>query len=160
MAASKLTHHGHQVRRRRSCAGCGKRFTTREAFECRFPDVAKSDSRREPFDEAKLRNSMMLAIGRKQMAPGGVERAVEQVKTTLLENARLADVSSHQLGQWVGIALRGIDHTAYLHFISMRKLGRKVGRFPTTARPTSNELSQDPHSRCGDMQVKIRAEKD
>jgi len=41
------------VRRRRECAGCGKRFTTYEREEL-LPSVVKKDARREPFDRAKL----------------------------------------------------------------------------------------------------------
>ena len=56
---SRLAGEGQQVRRRRECLRCGERFTTFESAELVMPRVVKSDSTREPFDEAKLRSGMI-----------------------------------------------------------------------------------------------------
>jgi len=52
---SRLAGEGRQVRRRRECLSCAERFTTYELPELVLPAVNKRDSRREPFDEQKLR---------------------------------------------------------------------------------------------------------
>ena len=55
---SRLAGEGMQIRRRRECLSCGERFTTFETAELVMPLVVKSDKRRVPFDEAKLRSGM------------------------------------------------------------------------------------------------------
>ena len=48
------------IRRRRSCAGCGQRFTTVERVQLRELTVLKSDGRRVPFDRDKLARSIRV----------------------------------------------------------------------------------------------------
>jgi transcriptional repressor NrdR len=55
---SRLAAEGAQIRRRRECLQCGERFTTFETAELVMPLVVKSDERRVPFDETKLRGRM------------------------------------------------------------------------------------------------------
>ena len=58
---SRLVAEGEQVRRRRECVVCNERFTTFETAELVTPRVIKSDGSRVPFDEEKLRRSMLHA---------------------------------------------------------------------------------------------------
>ncbi|MBA3563596.1 MAG: transcriptional repressor NrdR, partial [Gammaproteobacteria bacterium] len=58
---SRLAAEGDQVRRRRQCLDCAERFTTFESAELVMPHVVKSDERREPFDESKLRSGIVKA---------------------------------------------------------------------------------------------------
>ncbi len=59
---SRLSDEGDSVRRRRECEVCGERFTTFERAELRLPQVIKSDGRREPFNEKKLRAGLARAL--------------------------------------------------------------------------------------------------
>jgi transcriptional repressor NrdR len=47
---SRLGKEGNNVRRRRECPECGRRFTTYERVEEMLPWVIKKDGRREAFD--------------------------------------------------------------------------------------------------------------
>ena len=76
---SRLSAEGQQVRRRRECLRCGERFTTFESAELVMPRVVKSDSSREPFDEAKLRSGMMRALEKRPVASEAVDAAVNHV---------------------------------------------------------------------------------
>ena len=51
---SRLTKEGLEIRRRRECQSCEKRFTTYERIEEILPMVVKKDGRREPFDRVKI----------------------------------------------------------------------------------------------------------
>ncbi len=59
---SRLAGEGRQIRRRRQCLDCNERFTTFESAELVMPRLVKNDNSRQPFDESKLRNSMVRAL--------------------------------------------------------------------------------------------------
>ena len=52
---------GNEIRRRRECLECQRRFTTRERVEEVFPKVVKRDERREEYDRAKLEHKCFKA---------------------------------------------------------------------------------------------------
>src|SRR5690606_6489545 len=76
---SRLTEEGDTVRRRRECAACGERFNTFETAEIKLPVVVKSDGRREPFDEAKLRAGFERALQKRPVGSDRVDAAVRTV---------------------------------------------------------------------------------
>ena len=51
---SRLARDGQEIRRRRECMECQRRFTTRERVEQAWPRIIKSDERREDYDREKL----------------------------------------------------------------------------------------------------------
>jgi transcriptional repressor NrdR len=51
---SRLGREGNNIRRRRECERCSKRFTTYERVEEMLPLVVKKDGRRETFDRQKI----------------------------------------------------------------------------------------------------------
>ena len=59
---SRLVGEGDQIRRRRECTKCSERFTTYESAELNYPRIIKSDGRREPFNEDKLRGGILRAL--------------------------------------------------------------------------------------------------
>ena len=73
---SRLAGEGRQIRRRRQCLDCNERFTTFESAELVMPRVIKSDNRREPFDEEKVRASMRRALEKRPVSADDVEQGV------------------------------------------------------------------------------------
>src|SRR5690349_21494315 len=70
---SRPTEDNTAIRRRRQCESCGARFTTFERVQLREIVVVKSGGfdgqpRREPFDRAKIEQSVALAC-RKRGVP-------------------------------------------------------------------------------------------
>ncbi|HAV47153.1 MAG TPA: transcriptional repressor NrdR, partial [Psychrobacter sp.] len=59
---SRLAADGAQVRRRRSCNSCQERFTTFEVVEVVMPRIIKSSGKIEPYDNDKLRRSILLPL--------------------------------------------------------------------------------------------------
>ncbi len=80
---SRLAGEGQQIRRRRECLKCGERFTTFETAELVMPRIIKSDASREPFDEQKLRNSLLKALEKRPVSSEKLDAAVVQ---SVLEN--------------------------------------------------------------------------
>ena len=73
---SRLAGEGQQVRRRRECLDCNERFTTFESAELVMPRVVKSDDRREPFDEQKMRASMHRALEKRPVSSDDFEKVI------------------------------------------------------------------------------------
>lgn len=115
---SRPSEDNTSIRRRRACEGCGGRFTTFERVQLRDMIVVKSDDRREPFDRAKIEQSVTLACRKRRIDQErldqlitGIQRQIE----TLGEN----EVSSKRIGETVMDALREIDSVAYIRFASV-----------------------------------------
>ena len=58
---SRLSKDGLNIRRRRECLACSRRFTTYERLEAVQPYVVKKDGRREVFDREKIRVGILKA---------------------------------------------------------------------------------------------------
>ena len=125
---SRLAAEGRQIRRRRECVACAERFTTFESYDVVMPRVIKSNGRNQPFDEEKLRNSLMLALQKRPVN-------MEQIETTLSEIGqkirRLGEreVSSRVIGEIVMQSLYKLDHVAYVRFASVYRDFQDVDAF-------------------------------
>ncbi len=124
---SRLTPDG-KVRRRRECVGCKERFTTYETAELNLPRVIKSDGRREPFDEGKLRGGMMRALEKRPVESERIEGALQKIKDALMRGGE-KEVPSRQIGEMVMDALKGLDRVAYVRFASVYRSFEDVSEF-------------------------------
>ncbi len=117
---SRLAGEGQQIRRRRECIACKERFTSYEKAELHFPHIVKSDGRREPFKEDKLKGGILRAIEKRPVEMESVESAVSHIKHKLRTQGD-REVPSRQLGDWVMEQLHGMDQVAYVRFASVYK---------------------------------------
>jgi len=125
---SRLAAEGTQVRRRRECLSCGERFTTFETAELVMPVVIKSDGRREPFDEAKLRSGLLKALEKRPVAQEQVEEAVSHIGRRLRSLGE-REVQSRAVGELVMEELRHLDEVAYVRFASVYRSFQDVEAF-------------------------------
>jgi len=125
---SRLAGEGHQVRRRRECLDCGERFTTFESPELVMPRVVKRDDRREPFDQGKLRNSIVSALQKRPVASEDIEKMLERVSHRL-QTVGEREVQSAFIGDIVIEELRQIDEIGYVRFASIYRSFQDVTEF-------------------------------
>lgn len=125
---SRLAAAGSQIRRRRECLSCGERFTTFESYEMVMPRVIKSNGKNEPFDEEKLRRSLMHALQKRPITQEQIESALSDIQ---LQIRRLGerDVKSIRIGEIVMKALFALDHVAYVRFASVYQDFQDVDAF-------------------------------
>jgi transcriptional repressor NrdR len=119
---------GDAIRRRRSCLGCGHRFTTLERLEIRLPWVVKRDGRREPFNRDKVLNGIALACRKRPIDADRLAAAVQQVELAVVD-LREAEVSSAAVGEVVMATLKGMDAVAYVRFASVYRQFESVEQF-------------------------------
>lgn len=125
---SRLAADGRQVRRRRQCADCSERFTTFESAELVMPRVFKSDGRREPFDEEKMRESMHRALQKRPVSTDAFEEAVGRLLHRLRTMGE-RELPARLIGDLVMNELRELDHVAYVRFASVYRSFQDITEF-------------------------------
>ncbi len=131
---TRESDEGDQIRRRRRCTHCDKRFTTYERAEIALPSVVKKDGTREEFDLAKLRASMSLALRKRPVSVEQIDAAVDRIQEKLL-NSGAKEVTSTRLGELVMRELKRIDKVAYVRFASVYRRFEDVGAFMDVLTP-------------------------
>ena len=125
---SRLVGEGEQIRRRRECTKCKERFTTYESAELNLPRIIKSDGRREPFNEEKLRGGLLSAVQKRPVEMEKIDIAVANIMHKLRATGD-KEVESIKIGDWVMEQLRGIDQVAYVRFASVYRRFQDVQEF-------------------------------
>ena len=125
---SRLADEGDAVRRRRECLACRERFTTFEHAELRLPQIIKSDGRREPFHEAKLRAGLQRALEKRPVDATQIDAIVAYVRRSLLGSGE-REVTSRQIGEWIMEQLRALDKVAYVRFASVYRSFQDLNAF-------------------------------
>lgn len=125
---SRLAGEGRQVRRRRQCMDCNERFTTFETAELVMPRLVKNDDTRQPFDESKLRNSMVRALEKRPVSSDQLEQAIGRLVHRLMTMGE-REVDSRLVGEFVMEELRALDEVAYVRFASVYRSFQDVTEF-------------------------------
>jgi|SRR3989344_2122929 len=106
-----------QIRRRRECLKCSKRYTTYETLAPLEILVIKKDGRREVFIREKLQVGLIKALEKR---PGidKVSKVLDRIESRIRTRG-LQEIPSQTLGKWMLSELKKIDPIAYLRFISV-----------------------------------------
>lgn len=116
-----------EIRRRRECLKCHKRFTTYERISFVETYVIKRDGRREVFDVNKIRSGLEKALEKR---PGieKVEGIVEKIEKTVRARGE-NEVETKLVGKLVLSELKKVDKVAYLRFVSVYRQFKDLGDF-------------------------------
>lgn len=112
---SRTADDGTAIRRRRSCAGCGRRFTTQETV---ILMVAKRSGATEPFTRDKIIRGVRRACQGRPVGEDQLAILAQQVEDTIRARG-LAEIGSHEVGLAILGPLRELDEVAYLRFASV-----------------------------------------
>ncbi|MFB6208680.1 MAG: transcriptional regulator NrdR [Candidatus Nanohaloarchaea archaeon] len=104
------------VRRRRECPECERRFTTYEEIEKLDIKVRKSDGTEEQFDENKIIQGVEKAAEKTSISDSEVEEIVDEVKRSFRGEKQ---VESRKIGEAVKKELKKRDEVAYMRFASV-----------------------------------------
>lgn len=125
---SRLGKEGNNVRRRRECPVCERRFTTYERIEEILPLVVKKDGRREPFERCKIISGMQRACEKRPVSIEQIEATVDQLERRLQESGE-REVSASEIGRAVMTALHDVDEVAYVRFASVYRQFKDINEF-------------------------------
>ncbi|MFM1905573.1 MAG: hypothetical protein RIT32_369 [Actinomycetota bacterium] len=112
---SRTNEDGTQVRRRRQCIDCARRFTTTENAMLL---VIKRNAVVESFDRSKIVNGVRKACQGRPVTEADLAVLAQRVEEALrLEG--LAEIDAHDVGLAVLTPLRELDEVAYLRYASV-----------------------------------------
>ena len=115
---SRPTEDNTAIRRRRQCDSCGGRFTTFERVQLREVTVVKSGGKREPFDRAKVEQSVALACRKRGVEQERIDQLVSGIQRQV-ETVGDSEIASERIGEMVMDGLRQLDSVAYIRFASV-----------------------------------------
>jgi transcriptional repressor NrdR len=99
-----------------------------ETAELVMPRLIKNDSSRQPFDENKLRNSMVRALEKRPVPSDELEQAVGHLIHKLRTMGE-REVPSRLVGELVMEELRALDEVAYVRFASVYRRFQDITEF-------------------------------
>ena len=115
---TRVSKDGGEIRRRRECEGCTRRFTTYERIEESMPAVIKNDGRREPFDRNKIEHGIAAAVAKRRISREQVMQMALEVEREIGELG-VPEIASRSIGERVLPRLRAIDQVSYVRFASI-----------------------------------------
>lgn len=125
---SRPTEDNAAIRRRRSCNGCGARFTTFERVQLRELIVCKKNGKKVPFEREKLERSVNLALRKRSIDEGRVELLINGI-VRQLESLGETEVQTEQIGKLIMEGLENLDPVAYVRYASVYKDFREAKDF-------------------------------
>ncbi|SEA67124.1 transcriptional repressor NrdR [Desulfuromusa kysingii] len=137
---SRLGKEGNNVRRRRECPSCERRFTTYERVEEILPWVIKKDGRREPFDRTKIISGMQRACEKRPVSVEEIEALVDQLERRFQECGD-KEIAASWIGEAVMDILHDVDEVAYVRFASVYRQFKDINEFMSEL----NDLLKNSH---------------
>lgn len=116
-----------EIRRRRECLKCKRRYTTYERASVLQLAVIKRDGRREVFDVNKLRAGLSRAL-EKRPAFESLDSIVSKIERKIRSKDR-TEIESKAIGKEVLGELKKIDPVAYLRFVSVYRQFKQASDF-------------------------------
>ena len=124
---SRVLDDGGQIRRRRSCPACEKRFTTVEQMQL---TVLKRSGTSEPFHRDKAVAGVRKACKGRPVSEDDLARLGQTVEDTLRAEG-WAEAPAHEIGLAILGPLRELDEVAYLRFASVYRAFASAEDFET-----------------------------
>jgi transcriptional repressor NrdR len=125
---SRLSKDGNEIRRRRECLVCGRRFTTYEHIEKIPIMIIKKDGRREVFSRDKVRAGIQKACEKRNISMNMIDAFLDELERDLGETGE-KEIPSAVLGEKIMIKLHALDDVAYVRFASVYREFKDVNDF-------------------------------
>lgn len=140
---SRLTESGTAIRRRRRCLACNRRFTTKERLEEELRlAVIKASGQRVPYQRDKVFGGIERACNKLDITDEQIQELVDRVEEDLFANHD-REVTSEQIGAYVGHHLRRLNQVAYVRFMSVYRKYRTVDEFVEEISNVRLQVAQD-----------------
>ena len=95
---TRVSKDGNEIRRRRECEGCTRRYTTYERIEESMPMVVKSDGRREPFDRTKIERGLQASVAKRPVSRQKVTALALEVEREVSELG-VSEIAARDIGE-------------------------------------------------------------
>ncbi|WP_202421643.1 transcriptional regulator NrdR [Gordonia sp. SID5947] len=136
---SRVADEGQAIRRRRSCAECGRRFST---VESAVLSVVKRNGVTEPFSREKVMRGVRRACQGRAVAEDALAQLAQQVEDAVRSSGS-AEIPSNEVGLAILKPLRELDEVAYLRFASVYRSFDSLADFQREIDDLSQEKTVD-----------------
>ncbi|MBI4116290.1 transcriptional repressor NrdR [Candidatus Pacearchaeota archaeon] len=116
------------IRRRRECLKCKKRFTTHEIVDSGDFYIIKKDKTREKFSREKLERGVQRAFEKRPVSKEEIDKMINEIEEQLRKKGK-KEVNSSIVGELVMKKLKKIDNVAYIRFASVYRNFQDVDDF-------------------------------
>ena len=135
---SRLSKNGMEIRRRRECLECGRRFTTYERIEEMPLMILKKDGRREEFSRDKVRSGLLKACEKLDISVNTIDNFLDDLERDLKDMGE-KEVPASQVGERVMGWLHSQSDIAYVRFASVYREFKDVSDFVAELRSLLNK---------------------
>jgi transcriptional repressor NrdR len=126
---SRLTEAGIAIRRRRVCLKCSRRFTTKERVEEELRlTIVKADGQRVPYNRDNIVGGIERACAKLGVTADQVQALADKIEGEIL-NGHEREISSEEIGRYVGKHLRRLSPVGYVRFMSVHRKFATVDEF-------------------------------
>lgn len=125
---SRLSRTEMEIRRRRECQECSRRFTTFETVEDLPVMIVKKDGRREEFIRGKILAGIKKACEKRAISMIQIEDLVDNIEREL-RDLNYKEIHSSVVGEKIMHHLHRIDDVAYVRFASVYREFNSVDDF-------------------------------
>lgn len=115
---TRTSSDGGEIRRRRTCGNCGRRFTTFERAEAVQRRVVKRDGTRVPYKREKMQQGLERACWKRKISDEQIAELMKQVERDI-ESTFEKEVDSRFIGERMMHYLADLDQVAYVRFASV-----------------------------------------
>lgn len=122
---SRQNVDGNNIKRRRECMECLRRFTTFEVIESVQIVVIKKNGTKELFDKNKLLKGIMKACEKRPVNADAIANEIDAE----LQNSLRHEITSFDLGEMVMRKLKDADSVAYVRFASVYREFKDIETF-------------------------------
>ena len=125
---SRDTKDKNEIRRRRECLACNRRFTTYEHVEKLPVMIVKKDGRREEFNRDKVASGLYRACEKLDISVNSIDAYLDELERDLRETGE-KEIPSQKIGEKVMVWLHGQNDIAYVRFASVYREFKDVNDF-------------------------------
>ena len=117
-----------EIRRRRECTSCLRRFTTYERIEYISLYVIKKDNTREYYNRAKIEGGISRACYKRPVSIEEIRKAVDDIESEIFKK-EVTEISSREIGDIVIERIKELDQVTYVRFASVYREFKDVNTF-------------------------------
>lgn len=126
-----------EIRRRRECNDCQRRFTTYERIEYISLYVIKKDNTREYYSRDKILGGVSRACYKRPVSAEQINRTVDNIENDIFKR-EVSEISSSEIGEIVMERIKDLDQVAYVRFASVYREFKDVNTFIEEIRKLNN----------------------
>lgn len=108
----------NEIRRRRECLKCKKRFTTYESISKPTLYIIKKNESREPFSIEKIQRGLNRAFEKRPISKDKIDNISKEVEEQLRKLGK-KEIHSKKIGKLLMKKIKKLDKVAYVRFASV-----------------------------------------